>query len=311
MEDPTTDIVPFGKYKGRPVVDLISDRSYTDWLAAQPWFREKYGTVYNLIVNTGTEPQDTPEHNALQAQFLDHDEALRIARGALPDAVELREKWQKKYGRHLTDEQRVNLVLPDSHQARICELQFEVRGWDVFTEASSSIQVTEVESELCVCDCDPGVCRPRFSAQDLAAVPGVPSEQWSDCFRPAWSNTPPRRQKHCADDCREAWRESPHYECAPGPFGVRARLAVELKPTVGEEYPTVLRQVVKRRDVDHARGLWRPGDVPVVLTRAYVAESVSYEKAQKIFHSQGVQFLLTSDLAPPGGEWACACNTCS
>lgn len=309
--DPAADIVPFGKYKGRPVVDLISDRSYTDWLAAQPWFREKYGTVYNLIVHTGAEPQDTPEHNALQAQFLDHDEALRIARGVLPGTVELRDKWQKRYGRHLSEEQRANLVVAESHQARIEKLQFEVRGWDVCIEAWSTLQVAEVESELCSCECDPETCRPRFSAPEHALVPNVPSDQWSDCFRPAWGDTPATRLKHCAAGCREAWRRSPHYEFAPGPFADFARLAVELKPTVGEDYPTVLRQVVKRRDVDRARGIWQRGDIPVVLTRAYVAESVSYEKAQKIFDSQGVALVLTTALAPPGGQWACSCETCS
>lgn len=34
--------VPFGKYKGRPVVELWRDVEYMDWLAKQPWFRKNF-----------------------------------------------------------------------------------------------------------------------------------------------------------------------------------------------------------------------------------------------------------------------------
>jgi hypothetical protein len=73
-----TNIVRFGRYKGQPVEAMAADRGYCDWLLAQPWFREKNGNLYTLIVNNFGEPSETPEHNALQALFLDDDFCIRV-----------------------------------------------------------------------------------------------------------------------------------------------------------------------------------------------------------------------------------------
>ena len=44
-------VVPFGKYKGRPLAELLADREYCAWLVEQVWFRNKYGPMHALIVN--------------------------------------------------------------------------------------------------------------------------------------------------------------------------------------------------------------------------------------------------------------------
>jgi|ERR1700722_2798395 len=80
----TSEIVPFGKYRGQPVEALAQDRQYVDWLTAQPWFKERFGNIYTLIVNNFQEPSETPEHNALQIKFLDRDYALRFVRHLEP-----------------------------------------------------------------------------------------------------------------------------------------------------------------------------------------------------------------------------------
>ena len=78
------EVVPFGKYRGQPVEVLVQDRQYVDWLTAQPWFKEKFGNFYTLIVNNFQEPSETPEHNALQIKFLDRDFCLRFVRHLKP-----------------------------------------------------------------------------------------------------------------------------------------------------------------------------------------------------------------------------------
>lgn len=62
-------VVPFGKYKGKPVEALKQDRDYTDWLMKQDWFRDSYPAINQVIINNFGEPARTPEHNALQAKF--------------------------------------------------------------------------------------------------------------------------------------------------------------------------------------------------------------------------------------------------
>lgn len=75
----STDIVPFGKYRGQPVEVLAADKSYCDWLLAQDWFRVRYAAVHTLIVNNFAEPSCTPEHNELQAKFLDRALCYKLA----------------------------------------------------------------------------------------------------------------------------------------------------------------------------------------------------------------------------------------
>jgi len=73
-----TQIIPFGKYKGRPVESLAADREYCEWLISQEWFRTKFIGIHTLIVNHFGEPTETPEHNLLQACFLDAEWCQRF-----------------------------------------------------------------------------------------------------------------------------------------------------------------------------------------------------------------------------------------
>jgi hypothetical protein len=72
------NVVPFGKYKDQPVEAMAADRDYIDWLLAQSWFKDKYQNIYTLVINNFTEPSETPEHNLLQALFLDDAFVKRV-----------------------------------------------------------------------------------------------------------------------------------------------------------------------------------------------------------------------------------------
>jgi len=81
MSENDGSFMPIGKHKGEPIVSVLeTDPSYCEWLAQQPWFREKYGTTYNVIINYGGQPQDSPEHNQMQARFLDDDFCIALLR---------------------------------------------------------------------------------------------------------------------------------------------------------------------------------------------------------------------------------------
>jgi uncharacterized protein (DUF3820 family) len=72
-------LVPFGKYRGRSVSEMRSDTNYMQWLTMQPWFRERFGAMY-VFVTQGVQQRDspTPEHNALQARFVDAGYRLAV-----------------------------------------------------------------------------------------------------------------------------------------------------------------------------------------------------------------------------------------
>lgn len=81
----TDEVIPFGKYRGQPLEAMAQDRQYVDWLTAQPWFREKYESIYTIVINNFQEPSETPEHNALQVLFLDHLYTRKILELLLQD----------------------------------------------------------------------------------------------------------------------------------------------------------------------------------------------------------------------------------
>ena len=75
----TNELIPFGKYKGQPLEVLMTDEKYLEWLSNQEWFRTTYPIIYKtVVINHFNEPQDTPEHNQLQAKFLNKDFILKL-----------------------------------------------------------------------------------------------------------------------------------------------------------------------------------------------------------------------------------------
>ena len=81
------EIVPFGKYKDKPVEILAADKEYLEWLLSTNWFKSKYEPIYNIFINNFQQHVDTPEHNKLQIKFLDKDYRLRFAYALAGDRI--------------------------------------------------------------------------------------------------------------------------------------------------------------------------------------------------------------------------------
>jgi hypothetical protein len=71
------ELVPFGKYRGRPVEQLLADQDYLHWINGQPaiidMLQKRYPVIFNLITIGAPISQDTPEHNQIQAKFLNKE----------------------------------------------------------------------------------------------------------------------------------------------------------------------------------------------------------------------------------------------
>jgi len=82
-------VIPFGKHKGRLLEEVMeADPAYLQWLTGQPWFRDRFVNLYQVIINRGAESEDTPEHNAMQVRFLEDDYCLRFIRCYRPNIDE-------------------------------------------------------------------------------------------------------------------------------------------------------------------------------------------------------------------------------
>jgi len=69
------NVVPFGKHKGRPMEVLRQDPEYASWLLDNGVVSEtKYRNVYVFLTGGAqNENQDTPEHNRYQVMFLNQN----------------------------------------------------------------------------------------------------------------------------------------------------------------------------------------------------------------------------------------------
>jgi hypothetical protein len=104
------EVVPFGKYKGKPLEALAQDSQYCEWLTQQDWFRARYPAIHTLIINYFGQPEETPEHNALQALFVD-------------------EVFQRRFVAH---------ALGGLKNIKIVNVEFEVNGFDVLIRCADS-----------------------------------------------------------------------------------------------------------------------------------------------------------------------------
>ena len=218
-----SNLVPFGKYRGRPVEEMAVDREYCDWLMAQPWFSERYRDVYHVVVNYGGEPQDSPEHNRLQARLLDDDFCISVIWAACSEAID-------PVSQIAGETESVQKMMSDamkSKEARCTPLtvrrrEFECFGWDCLVELAGGVFFS--------------------TARTFYGF---------------------------------------------GPEG--HKFGIECKPSVGEEYPTILRQV---KGFPNGGGSIRR----IVLTEAMTMQSVPAHSVVKMFKASGINLVTIDDI---------------
>jgi hypothetical protein len=66
------ELVPFGKYKGKPSTILFKDQDYLHWVQdnLSDYILKRYPEFYPIIMNNGRRASDTRRHNRLQSLFL-------------------------------------------------------------------------------------------------------------------------------------------------------------------------------------------------------------------------------------------------
>jgi hypothetical protein len=69
------------KYKGESIERVLQDKAYCSWLLTQSWFKDSYKEYAEVIMNGfehSENESETPEHNKIQAMFLDKDFCLKF-----------------------------------------------------------------------------------------------------------------------------------------------------------------------------------------------------------------------------------------
>jgi hypothetical protein len=300
-----SDIVPFGKHKGKPVEALLDDREYLDWLLSQSWFQQQYGNIYQIVINNGQEPSETPEHNAMQIKFLDEEYRLKFAAAAHGTGIFARatnnaiSNWRRDVeaikDRILSD---FEVHTRPQHEQRIQEYRERLE---------------RCQSERAQCpDCQSGGKCGRYSHQmpsepvreklDLPEIKitalynrlddgGHATNKLLICSQPAFE----------VDAIDVYYRlglgfEASEWRLPTRRFSSEGRTYVELpktrefytfkieiKPSIGADYPAVLRQIHRNKS-NH------------LLIRAYNGAGATKDQFVQFFASQGIRVLFEADV---------------
>jgi uncharacterized protein (DUF3820 family) len=270
------NVVPFGKYKGRLVEELIADTSYLEWLQAQPWFRERYGNLYQqIIINRGAEPQDSPEHNALQVLFLEDDFCLRLAQILRPG----------KTAKCIEEAERHRLEVAGDYRKKAAEIQASIKRVQEWIDKANAELVSPPpkKEKKKMWEIEPAQMIERCSEKQKACQKAAAEADEADKQAEEWENGAvkpfvSRRFEHQGIDVVIDVSYG-----VTGPWERVCEVAIELKPTVGDDYPSVLRQMLANRS-------------EVLVLDAYVGKGATREQFVRTFGASGKRVVFLSEI---------------
>jgi len=264
--DPAAIVVPFGKHKGATVAELLAkDPQYADWVMAQGWVAERFAELHAAIATRGAGTDDTPEHNALQARFLDEGFRAATLRCVAPnklakDIANARENlfWREK-------EEREKLVKNISYmQERITESSDDMSDLppDYRERRKSAIpgyhaRIVEDQAKI-------NALSETIEASlhwVLRPVTGVKFEVRGIDVVIDWTYAIPDGHR----------------------VGTQEWIGIELKPAIGDDYPTVMRQM-KRLGCS------------VCVVGQYTGRGVSEVQLRQMFEANGQTLIFVQEI---------------
>jgi len=228
--DGALPIVTFGKYKGRPVTDMLADTKYVEWCKQQEFFKN-HTTIYNICVNQtiGSQPSNTPEHNRMQNLFLDNKRVALLLAG-----LRTSDEDCKKY--------LIELFTKDNFTVKF-EGKF---NWDVIIRGISYTPY-----------------RCRNSQEEDKYHNTITCETRGKCICYNWFG--------------------PTY--------------IEIKPLVGDDYPTILRKMNTQKEVT-LKADGRDRQQFLLLIKDYQSSTTTKEELMQIFKQSDIIVIFLHDLFP-------------
>lgn len=240
----SSELIPFGKYKGQPIEVLQQDRGYCDWLVGQDWLQTRFPELRTIIVNNFAEPTETPEHNALQAKALD-------ARFVSSVMFLVHRHIKRKHHRNICWEVTVD---------------FETEGMDVVVCPNEhGAHVTAERGD-----------EPEFSKAVMESV---------ETLQYKLTRT---RNKQDELIMLKAIEDAKNADTIPVYLYFK-RAGIELKPTLGDDYPAALRQIRSARFLGN-------GGIPAIVVGKYTGVGATLDQVRQMFEASGIRFLLVSEI---------------
>lgn len=253
-----TQPVPFGKYKGQPMSVLAADLNYCQWLMAQDWFSKSQPTVYNLIVNNFVKPEDTPEHNGFQARFLDKEYVKKFCKAVFPEDALMKAFYTRKEAMqeyNFRNECRANAnEIVDAFKKEIIEIDNLCSCFDYDAYLVENVDVHDVLFE-------------QFGWDVVFDIRYCCSEEFGEFL------------------CVEDFLLFPTVDIRRSSW-----FQVEVKPCVGDDYPSILRQM--QAQVKRAPGK----AINILVYDRFTGSGVTEDQMRGIFRANGFKVVRFDEI---------------
>lgn len=303
VEDPP--VLRFGKHAGKSAAEVMAtDPNYVQWVLAQPWFQEKNPQLVQFFMTGGgTEASETPEHNALQSKFTQDAYCLAVA-AMFSAGQRLRTASEARREALVTTEPALASYVKSWHP-RISARSFEKDSWDVQFTFSGAFSVIDISHEP-ECSCtpllpqedhdEPKTLQMRESHSRMRRInerraksrytPHSYSSYRSPTFDQYVVDT--EHEKGCLRSLPtyfNAWclRDDGFIDAKEVHFGL------ELKPSMGDDFPAVLRQVHRYRSRSN-------GIHAAVVAGEFESAAVPWNIVKKQFWESGALLVREAEL---------------
>jgi hypothetical protein len=304
----SNDIVPFGKYKGQPLQRLAQDTEYLAWLRQQSWFLQKFGWIDKAIIviqHGPAEPEETPEHNRLQARFLDRRFCWAVLTLLYPRLLRTQDRMSQEIDRLMAERVKVCKELAEEKASDLAEA-------DKSEAEARSLPATGIEKWARQSAVDRAK-RLREEAASRAAeekaildvvrtIPRLPV--------PLSGKKIDRTFETGNIDVMLAFdveyplsdpvmKNGSDYSCIlkPAVLRVTASAKIECKPDLGDDYPAVLRQMNRNHS-------------DTLLVGTFASQVIGLDDLKQFFADSGKRVLLLAEVEtvlaalPPGARSA-------
>lgn len=303
MDTNSLPLVTFGKYKNKSVLDLIADKKYVEWLKQQSWFQNNQ--IYNIVVHqsltSNTQTSNTPEHNKLQNMFLDENNQIKLfSKSLLFEKIKVN---YKKLEMLFIDEDiikcfDINTTQQFPHNLGTHSVIFEDKcNWDLAlfykTKRKRFIITSNLENEL--------IDREKYDIEHKDLI--VEHKNIIDTSNYDFHYDKHRRNYY--NDIIKKYVNNYYYDYNLSRKNINQYeieidipaenwvLYCELKPTLSDDYPGVLRKL--KNQIALTKTPNQNLNV-LLLIGNFTSTSTTREELIKIFKQSNIQIIFTNEI---------------
>lgn len=272
-DTPGAVVFTFGKYKGMTLAEALSrDQGYCDWLTQQSWFSARFSELHSAILARGAGADDSPEHNLIQARFLmpTFRAAFLLVAGGYsePEVVD----WLRRYTIG-----EIEIIIE--------ELEVFIRNSTDIYPVSNTIQAKTARLALDILrrELEDPACSIRFESTVEFEKFGV------DALISGWFEFQTNSGPECKTMTSRIFGKYIGTSMGLGSYNV------EIKPSMGDDFPAVMRQVSRLND-NPRLGRFSESPKPVVLVGRFAMSVLSENQVREMFKRSSIKIVTIDEV---------------